>query len=259
MNYGLYVAASGMHVNMHRMDVLGNNLANVQTTAFKPDATAFQWRHAERIEAGLSGVPARRMLERLGGGVKLSPNFTLFREGQLVETGNPLDVAVQGDGFFKFATGRGEGNERMRFGRDGRFTIGADGYLVHAASGMRVLDAGDNPIRLDSTGEVRIQPDGSVEQGGVQVARLGLVMPPDMTMLRKAGSNMYTLGNTEQESLQPSSAQLKQGWTEGSAVDAMSMMMELASANGAIGANARMIRMHDEMMNAAINRLGRVG
>lgn len=259
MNYGLYVAASGMLVNMHRMDVLGNNLANVQTTAFKPDATAFQWRHAERVEAGLADVPAKRLLERLGGGVKLSPNVTLFRAGQLVETGNPLDVAVQGDGFFKFATGRGEGNERMRFSRDGRFTISADGYLVHAASGMRVLEASDNPIRLDGTGEVKIQPDGSVEQGGARVARLGLVVPADLAMLRKAGSNMFTLSNAAQESLQPSSAQLKQGWLEGSAVDSMSMMMELASANGAIGANARMIRMHDEMMNAAINRFARVG
>ena len=258
MNYGLYVAASGMLVNMYRMDVLGNNLANINTTAFKPDSTAFHWRDAERIEAGLTNVPAQKMLERLGGGVHLSPNVTLFRDGQLVETGNPLDLAIQGEGLFKFATGKGEGNERMRFSRDGRLTINADGYLVHAASGMRELDEGDNPIRLEPTGEVVIQPDGSVEQAGSQVARLGVVVPPDLSMLKKAGSNMFTLNSTAQASLLPGAANLKQGWLESSAVDGMSMMMELASANGAIGANARMIRMHDDLMNTAINRFGRV-
>lgn len=258
MNYGLYVAASGMLVNMYRMDVLGNNLANINTTAFKPEATAFHWREAERLEAGLTNMPPKRLLERLGGGVHLSPNVTLFKDGQLVETGNPLDLAIQGEGFFKFAMGRGEGNERLRFSRDGRFTIGADGYLTHAASGMRVLDEGDNPIRLEPTGKVMIQPDGAVMQDGQRVGRLGVVVPPRMDMLAKAGANTFTLSNTAQASLLPSSANLKQGWLESSAVDGMSMMMELASANGAIGANARMIRMHDELMNTAINRFGRV-
>ncbi len=258
MNYGLYTAASGMMVNMYRIDVIGNNLANANTTAFKPDVTTIRWREPERIEGHVGNVPSKTMLERLGGGVQLAPNSILFKDGDLEETSNPLDVALQGEGFFEFATGRGEGYERMRFSRDGRFTISGDGYLVHAASGMRVLDEGDNPIRLDATGDVKIHPDGTVEQAAQRVAKLAIVMPPDIKQLRKAGGNMFLLDNVSQESLLPAHASVKSGWLEGSAVDSMSMMMELSSANGAITANARMIQMNDALMNSAINRLGRV-
>lgn len=258
MNYGMYVATSGMLVNMYRMDVIGNNLANVNTVGFKPDVTAFHWREAERLESRIGNVPPKRMLERLGGGVHASPNYTLFKEGNLEKTGGDLDVAIQGDGFFQLATGKGEGGERMRFSRDGRFTLSADGFLVHAGSGMRVLDEGSNPIRLAPTGAISIRPDGTVEQAGARVARLAVVVPPDMQLLKKAGGNMFKLDSASQESLQPANASLKSGWLEGSAVDSMAMMMELASANGAISANARMIQLHDELMNSAINRLGRV-
>ncbi len=258
MSYGLYTAASGMLVNLYRMDVIGNNLANANTTAFKPDVAAFHWRQPARVEAGLSNIAPKRMLERLGGGVGLSPNMTNFRDGHLEETGNPLDVAIQGKGFFKFATGKGEGAERMRFGRDGRFTISGDGYLVHAGTGMRVLDEGDNPIQLRSTGRVVVHPDGTLEQAGERVAKLGVAVPPDMKLLRKAGENMFTLNDVSQKSLLPSSASLKGGWLEGSGVDSMSSMMELTAASNAISANARMLQMHDELMNTAINRLGRV-
>ncbi len=258
MNYGLYTAASGMLVNMYRIDVIGNNLANVNTTGYKPDVTAFRWREAERIEGRVGNVPAHTMLERLGGGVHVAPNITLFNDGDLEETNNPLDLALQGKGFFKYATGRGEGAERMRFSRDGRMTISKDGYLVHAGTGMRALDEGDNPIQLQSTGQVQIQPDGTIEQAGLPVAKLGIVVPPDFKSLRKAGENMFILDNVSQESLLPARASVKAGWLEGSAVDSMAMMMELSSANGAIAANARMIQMNDELMNNAINRLGRV-
>ena len=258
MSYGLYTAASGMLVNMYRMDVIGNNLANANTTAFKPDVAAFHWREPARIEAGLANVAPKTMLERLGGGVGLSPNITNFKGGHLEETGNALDVAIQGAGFFKFATGKGQGAERMRFGRDGRFTISGDGYLVHAGSGMRVLDEGDNPIQLQSTGRVVVHPDGTLEQADARVARIGVVVPPDLKQLRKAGENMFTLDNVSQKRLLPANANLKGGWLEGSAVDTMSMMMELSSASNAISANARMLQLNDEMMNSAINRLGRV-
>jgi len=258
MSYGLYTAASGMMVNMYRMDVIGNNLANVNTTGFKPDVAAFHWREPARVEEGRSHIAPKRMLERLGGGVGLSPNITNFKDGGLEETRNPLDVAIQGSGFFKFATGKGEGAERVRFARDGRFTISGDGYLVHAGSGMRVLDTGDNPIQMRPTGRVVIHPDGTIEQAGERMGTVGVVVPPDMKQLRKAGENMFTLDSVSQKSLLPANANVKSGWLEGSGVDSMSMMMELTSASNAISANARMLQMHDELMNSAINRLGRV-
>lgn len=258
MNYGMYVAASAMHANQYRLGVVGNNLANVNTTGFKPDMATFKWRNPERVEDKLYHIKPNRLLESLGSGVHLNKNITLFKQGNLSETRNPLDVAIDGDGFFKFSTGKGDNNQSMRLSRDGKFTKNTEGFLVHAASGMRVLDDRNRPILFDSTAEVKIEPSGAVMQGGVAIATLGVAIPPDLTALTKAGDNTFKLPANAQESLVQSDAPLRQGWVEGSAVDPVSMMLELSSASGAVSSAARLIQVHDELMNSAINRFARI-
>ena len=260
MNYGMYVAASGMLVNTYRLDVIGNNLANVNTAGFKPDAVAFRWREAERIEAGLTNMPAQKLLERLGGGVHVAPNFVRHERGETQRTGNPLDLAIKGPGFLTLENQRGKGADRFRFTRDGRLATTPEGYLVHAASGMRVLDEGDRPIRIPGSGAVEIAEDGSVMHNGASLGRLRVAAPRDAAQLKKTGTNLFALEpGVSLSSLQaPVGVVLRPGHLEGSATDAMQAMMELASASSAVGANARMIQFHDDLMNAAINRLGRV-
>lgn len=257
MNYGLYTAASGLLVNQYRMDVLSNNMANVNTVGFKPELPTFRWRAAERVE-DFQPTPPKQLLERLGGGVLLNPNVTKFQEGTLTKTGNDLDVAIRGEGFFVFNTGKGEDNERLRFSRDGRFTVSSEGYLVQASSGMRVLDDRDRPIRLRDDAPVKIASDGTISQDGLAVARIQVTTVPDVAAFRKIGSNAFVVDNVKQTSRLPARGALSQGWIEGSAVDPLMTLMHLTSATNAIGTATRMIGYHDQAMNAVINRFARV-
>src|SRR5690606_21363941 len=139
MDYGLYLSAAGVLTNMHRTDVHANNLANVATTGFKPDFAVIRQRLPERLEDNIADVPAHELLERLGGGVLVDPTRSDFTQGRLETSDQPLDLALQGDGFFVVDSGRGEDDERLRLSRDGRFTIDARGTLVRSTDGLPVL------------------------------------------------------------------------------------------------------------------------
>jgi flagellar hook-basal body protein len=147
MNYGLYVSAAGALTSLHRQDVVANNLANLNTVGFKPDSVFTKTRLPERLESGQSFADPQYLLEQLGGGQHLHPTFISFRQGDLAETHNDLDVAIMGEGFF--AVQAGSGPDSIRLTRDGRFTLNTDGELVMSTSGMRVLDVNDEPIRLN--------------------------------------------------------------------------------------------------------------
>ena len=118
MNYGLYMAASGMSTSMARQNALSNNLANVATVGYKPDNFAIRQRAAVRQEDGLHWMDSNEMLEKLGAGVQ--PTFSRVEQSQgpLTETNNPFHIAVQGDGFLQYE----RGNLEQGFGlsRDGR-------------------------------------------------------------------------------------------------------------------------------------------
>lgn len=258
MNYGLYLSASGLLVNRHIQDVVANNIANANTIGFKPDMPIIRQRLPERIEDGLSLDNPNRLLENLGGGSLLNPTVTLFRDGALRQTGNPLDLAVRGEGFFTLSSGNSTNSNRLRFTRDGAMSIDNNGFLIHSGSGMRVLDDNDRPIQVDPTrGEVRIESDGRVKQGEITVARIQLITVADLQSFEKEGSNTFRLGNTQQNSRLPATGVISQGWLETSAVDPMQSLMELNRTTAAVTANAQMIRYQDELMNSAINRLGR--
>lgn len=259
MSYGMYTAASGMLVNLYRQDVVANNLANVNTPGFKPEMTTFKWREPERIENGRPVDPPDALIEKLGGGVWLDANNIDFSNGPSLETGDPLDVAIQGEGFLTLDTGRGDNNQRMRFTRDGQLTISHEGLLVHEATGMRVLDEKDRPIPLSGAGQIRIDTNGDVYQGEEKVTRIQLAKLPNMDNFQKVGDNVYKLNNTSQENRQAAGGMIHQGRLEGSAVNPLKALAEMTRATSQITANAKMLQNHDEIMGMTINRFGRVG
>lgn len=258
MNYGLYLAASGLMANQYRQDVVANNMANVNTVGFKPDFAMFRQRNPERIEDSLPLENPNRLLEKLGGGVFLNATLTRHTDGALTKTKGPLDLAIQGEGYFGLTTGRGDNDESLRFTRDGRLALDADGYLVHAASGMKVIDINDRVIRMDTASEVNINSLGEISQNDAVVARLQFVNLPNPQAFKKVGQNSYKLDNNSLQNRQTATGKISQGWLESSAVNPISALMELNQATSAISANSRMIRYHDELMDSAINRLGRV-
>jgi flagellar basal-body rod protein FlgG len=257
MSYGLQISASGVMTAMYRQDVFANNLANMDTAGFKPDVPSTRAREAVRQEDGVLSLPSNALLERLGAGTLLNPNRISFANGPLRDTGNPLDVALQGDGFFVVRAASDGGNDAVRLTRDGRFTRNSSGQLVMAAGGLPVLDDGGNPITL-GPGKVTIAGDGTISQNNEPVAKLNLVQPVDPSQLRKQGHSLFEASSDVIGSLAPATGSLRQFAYEDSAADEVRSLMQMTSASREVDSNVAMIQQHDRMMDRAINVLGRV-
>ncbi len=256
MNYGMYMAASGMSVSMARQNVLSNNLANIATVGYKPDSFAVRQRAAVREEDGLSWMDSNAMLERLGAGVM--PTFSRVEQGQgpLQKTENELHIAVDGEGFLRYE--RRNLPEGFGLSRDGRLDMSADGTLVRSADGSPLLDEAGKRIRVDPSQRMQIDADGTIRQGGEVVARLGLVTVPDASLLVKAGSGDFTFGElTSVKQMIPADGQIRQEYLEDSSVNAIKAMMDVTSASRSAQSNMRMASTIFEVMGEAINRLGR--
>lgn len=253
MNYGLQISASGALTQMYRQDVLTNNLANLNTVGFKPISPSVKARDAARAEDGLAHLPSSDLLERLGAGVVPGPQRISFTQGPIETTGNPLDLAVRGDGFF---TVRGN-NGQTALTRDGRFTLNDEGVLVMATTGREVLDDRGSPIRLRDAGPVEIRRDGAIVADGRTVATLGFAEPEDRSSLIKLGEGLFGAAPGEDLRLGDAPGSIVQGAVEGSGVNEIRAMMEVQAAARSSQSNLGMITYHDRLMDAAINRLGR--
>lgn len=255
MNYGMYLAATGVLTSMYRQDVLANNLANVNTVAFKPDVVYTRLRLPERLESG--GADPQQLLERLGGGHLLSPTRLDLTQGSLTDTGNNLDLAIDGEGFFVVRS-TGGGDEPLRLTRDGRFTLNPAGELVMAGTGMKLLDIENQPIRLDRTATVHVRSNGEIVQNGKVRATLRIAAATDQSQLSKLGNNVLTVNSTDPQTLRPADGRLVQGHLESSAVDPVMMLNAMISASKAASANLKMMQYHDHIIGQAVNTLKRV-
>lgn len=259
MNYGLYISATGATAAMYRQDVLSGNLSNMETVGFKPIVATARQRDAARAEDGLWHLPSDALLERLGAGVHLAANRMSFEQGPLQTTGNDLDLAIRGDGFFLV---RGEGEsatERLRLSRDGRMTLDGQARLVRVADGLPILDPSGREIRLPEARKFVVQPDGVILADGEPAGRIGIVDVPDRTQLMPEGHSLLRPSPEAMASSAPARGQIEQGAIEASAVDEIDTLMKLTAASRAAQGNLRMLTMHDQLMDSAINRLGRIG
>ena len=258
MNYGLYLSASGALTASYRQDVLANNLANVHTTAFQPDIPTITQRPAESIEDPAGYGVSKRMLDRLGGGVLAGPQLVSRGVGPLEQTGNPLDAALpEPNTYFQVSTtDPATGQAVTRLTRDGRFGISPTGNLI-TRSGLPVLDPTGEPITLAPDSPARIDTTGNLWQNGAPVAQLAVVAVSPDTPLAKRGKGQLEppVGVTPVPLPQP---RVESGMIEGSGVDPIRTLMQITDATRAATANAQMIKYHDQMMNGAVNTLGRV-
>lgn len=263
MQQGMRISASGAMVSLYRTDVAAANLANVNTVGFKPDKANAQSRVVVREEDNLPFLPSDPLLEQLGAGVLAGPRRTSFEQGPLQQTGNDLDIAIEGDGFFLVGVATESGGE-TKLTRDGRFTRNDLGQLVQAASGLPVLGPGGSPITLPIDGTVTIDAHGFMydEVGGL-LGQLGVVSVADPSQLKKQGEGLYA---ASPELLNATIAQplvtgvrVHQGMVEGSAVDPIKAMMEVTNAGKSVASNTRMIGYHDQILDQAINTFARVG
>lgn len=257
LNYGMHISSSGALTSMYRLDALTNNLANVNTVGFKPHTPYTRQRDVARIEDNLPFMDSNALLEQLGAGVQLAPTRIEFTQGSLSSTGNPLDVAIAGEGFLTVKAEASGDTAAFHLTRDGRLTIDQSGQLVMSTSGRPVLDTAGQPIRLDESADIKFGSDGSVYQNNQPVAKLRLVDVPDRSRLTKKGEGLFTITNDALEGMTTAKGQLKQGMVENSAVNEIAALMAVQSAASDVSSNLDMIRYHDQLMDRAINRLGR--
>lgn len=257
MNYGMYLSATGVLTNMHRQDVIANNLANASTTGFRRDLAAFTQRLPEsRENPGAFGL-ASDLLDRLGGGTFVRPTQTDFSDGPLTETHNDLDLAISGQGFFAVNVTE-DGQTHAALSRDGRLTLTRDGRLVTTTAGHDVLDVNNRPIQLDPRVKVQIDETGVIRQGNTVIAQLKLVDVQDTAKLTHKGFGLYDAPAGAFESDAQARGRVLQGWLEESNVDPISEMVAMIESTRAINNNTSLLRQHDLLNERAVNQLGRL-
>lgn len=246
---GLYSAASGMMTMLSRAQLLSNNLANVDTPGFKEDTLrlkSFRNQFLLRLFGG-----AQQRIGVAGTGILNEGIFTNHDQGQLRESSSPLDIALQGPGFFQVQTAEG-----IRYTRDGHFRRNAAGQVVTAAA-EQVLGADGGPITI-GFGELVISREGQVIVDEVEVGQVGLVRFDQPEQLEKVGNNKFVA--PPDVVAQPDTLSLvHQGFLEQSNVDPARAMASMMVAMRSYEANQRLVQAQDEMNRQAANEIGRVG
>lgn len=258
MDYGLYISATGALNAMYRQDVYSNNLANLDTVGFKPDLPMTKQRDAAPREAEDDQMRSDDLLERLGAGVNLAPNRTAFAQGSLRSTGSPLDLGIQGDGFFVVHDPSAQaGDDGLRATRDGRFVRSREGKLVNQ-NGLPVLDDSGNTITIPATGKISIDAKGVIRSGSARVATLRVVSIPSPGELMKEGAGLFRAPPGVLDDAKPATGMVRQGHLEESGVDEVSTIMRITNASRDAESNFSMISQADRLNERLINTFGRV-
>lgn len=244
MNSGMYSVLSGNIAAMRRMDIISNNLANINTPGFKKDNMTFE---------GLltsSTVPPAVSPSKTADPVLQKENVYIdYSAGPVSQTGNTLDMAIDGDGFFTVATPNG-----IAYTRQGNFRLTADGTLV-TTDGFPVQGQG-GAIHITGS-QVDINAKGEITVDGAAAGALKLVDFPKPYKLTKTASALFVPSNP-QATPQPATAEIRQGHLEGANVDPVSEMVQMIETNRYFDACQRVILGYDEMANKAANDLGKL-
>lgn len=254
----LNTAASGMAAQQFHIDTISHNLANVNTTGFKRVRPEFQdliYLAIRRPAAPEAEGTAGAVGLEIGLGVRTAGTQTIFQQGNLQPTENPLDVAISGPGFFVI-----RGPEDVEYyTRDGSFKLDAEGNLV-TTDGYRVEGVDSIPL---GTTDISIAKDGSVsyldEKGEEQSAgKLMIVQFTNPAGLEKVGHNLYraTAAAGEAQEVDGDTQQtvtVEQSYLESSNVQVVEEMVRLITAQRAYELNSKAIQASDEMLSIASN------
>jgi flagellar basal-body rod protein FlgF len=247
MPYGIYLSAAGAHVQNHRLEVLSNNLANINTPGFKQSFAVLQSRHNKAIEEGMIS-PNSGTLADIGGGVRIQPTETSFEQGPMERTGNRTDFALNDTSSF-FVVQRGE---EQFLTRAGGFVFNSSGQLT-TTNGDLVLSTDGNPIQIDPNNRFDVHDDGTIRQNGAATA-LMVVRPQNLGDLSRAGDNLFK-PLAEAQPVPPTERTVVSGFIERSAVNPTMAMMELIEASRAYESNLRLIQHQDQAYGNLIGRI----
>lgn len=237
MDAGVYATLSRQTGLMNELRVVANNVANAATTGFRQEGLIF----AEHV-ARSGAAPSVSMAHGTVRSTSMVP-------GALRQTGAPLDMAIEGDGFFHVQTPAGD-----RLTRAGSFALSAAGDLV-TPDGYRVLDAGGAPVFVPpDAGAPGLSPDGTLSAGGRPLAQLGLVRPVDpLTLMREDGVLFRAEAGVEPEP----GGRILQGFLEGANVDPVGQIARLIEVQRAYEMGQSFLDAENDRIRTAIDTMTR--
>jgi len=278
---GIFTSAAGMTVMQEKLDIISNNLANINLTGYKKDMAvmkAFPDMQVRRqdddglVVFPLGSYDKMPFVGRLGTGVELNESYTVYEQGNLVETTNQFDFALEGKGFIAVETEKGE-----RYTRNGSFTIDKEGFLV-TKDGFKVLTEEGSYIQIKKNNFV-IDKQGNIYQNNefaqdpdrlVQLeenewrdtalmGRLKIVRFPRERELRREGNSLFyedefTGKNYIAEGEER--PQIIQGFIEAANVNPVTEMVHMIEVQRAYEANQKSIQNHDQNLGRIINEVG---
>lgn len=254
----LSIAATGMLAQQTNVDVISNNIANMNTTAYKRQRAEFQdllYEQVQRPGASTGGQEARSPSGiQIGAGVRTGGVYRIAEQGAMTSTSNRYDVAIQGQGYFQVTMPNGE----TAYTRSGSFQLSDQGELV-TADGYPVQPGITIPpqatdVVISPTGKVQVKLDGQTDMQDVGQLRLANFV--NEAGLEAQGGNLFLATSA---SGQPNVASpgdpgfggLRQGYLEASNVNPVSEITALITAQRAYEMNSRVVKTVDEMLSTS--------
>jgi flagellar basal-body rod protein FlgG len=235
---GLYAAAAGMSAQQQQMDATANDLANVSTTGYKAERVGFQDLLYNQVnQAGTSTTAGAGALAQVIGSNQA--------QGPLQQTGDPLDLAIQGEGYFQIKLPTGQ----TALTRDGALALDSKGNLTTSDGSLL-----DPPITLPAgvnAGELHIAADGTVSAGTRTIGKIALVTVPAPDHLLADGTGSFTTTAASGTARATTGATLQQGALEGSNVDMASEMATMMSTQRNYQMASTAIQTQNQMLGIA--------
>lgn len=260
-NAALHVARTGLDAQSARMRVIANNLANVNTTGFKRDRVqfetlAYQTMTAPGAPSGAESLYATGL--SLGSGVQMTGTARINTQGALTTTDNPLDIAIEGDGFFQIALPDG----RTGYSRAGNFNLSAEGQIVTPAGLMLQpqiqVPEGAQSLTIGADGVVSAVMPGESE--ATQLGQIELARFVNPSGLQALGDNLFTettASGAPQVGVAATDGRgsLRQGMLEASNVNVVQELVDMIETQRAYEVNSKMVAATDEMLRNANQQL----
>ena len=281
----IFTALSGAVSQGQKLDTVSNNIANVNTPAFKKDRQIFREQliqpppsSKQVIELPSVSSQAKNFNPLSGQDKKMvaiQGTYTDFKQGNLRETNRPLDFALEGRGFFEVLTPTG-----IKFTRSGNFKIDPSGRLVTSRGfpilgerravrgltdpgGARSVDPNLRVLRISGQNvlggnNINVSYDGRIYSGRTPLGKISLVDLEDLRMLKKEGHSLYFLPSGNENLLrQANQARVHQGFIEGSNVNLVEEMTDMIQTTRTFESHKQLIKAFDSMSDKLVNQVPR--
>lgn len=259
MMRSLYTAATGMEAQRLNIDVVANNLANVNTTGFKRSRADFQdLLYQDEKTAGAAAAEGLQIPSgiQVGLGVRPVAVQKIFAQGDFASTGNPLDLVIEGGGFFQVPKPDGE----LAYTRAGSFKLNSDGRIVtsdgYPLEPTITIPTNTTSITVGTDGKITVTQPGN--NTPTEVGRITLARFSNPAGLKSVGRNLYTPTDSSGEAITANPGTdgmgtIGQGFLELSNVNVVEEMVNMIASQRAYEINSKAVQASDEMLQVANN------